>query len=187
MGLWSRLFGQRPAPAPAPPPKWPISRPIAFEWRDAGGNLISYNTQLLVEEDGGMTTTVPAAPTGDLANVRDRSSSYPVEIRSRRRVGSGFELKLDYLWEGRRREERIEASGPAWVETEGKSIQAQVLNVSSGGMQLLVQVEMKPGNTARIKGAKTERLALIRYCTQVDNGYHVGLQFFGEDGSANRV
>lgn len=133
-----------------------------------------------------MTTTVPKAPPGDLANVREESSSYPVEIRSRSRVAAGFELKLDYLWEGRRREKRIAASGPAWVESEGKSMQAQVLNISSGGMQLFLRTELKPGNTARIKGAKSERLALVRYCSPVRGGYHVGLQFFGEDRSAKR-
>jgi hypothetical protein len=133
-----------------------------------------------------MTTTVPAVPAGDLGNVREESSSYPVEIRSRRRVPSGFELKLNYLWEGRRREKRMSASGPAWIESEGKAVQAEVLNVSSGGMQLFLHAALKPGHTARIKGAKTERLALIRYCSPVPGGYHIGLQFFGENGSARR-
>ncbi len=148
--------------------------------------MISYETRLFVEEDGGMTTTVPAVPAGDLGNVREESSSYPVEIRSRQRVSSGFELKLDYLWEGRRREKRMSASGPAWLESDGKAIQAEVMNVSSGGMQLFLPDPLKPGDTARIKGSKTERLALIRYCSAVPGGYHVGLQFFGENGAARR-
>lgn len=133
-----------------------------------------------------MSTTVPAVPVGDLGNVREESSSYPVEIRSRRRVQAGFELTLDFLFEGRRREKRMAASGPAWIESEGKAVQAEVLNVSSGGMQLFLNDPLKPGNTARIKGAKTERLALIRYCSSVPGGYHVGLQFFGNNGSAKR-
>lgn len=186
MGFWSRLFGRRPAPALPPQPKWPISRPISFEWRDASGSLISHPTRLLVEEDGGMTTTVPTAPKGDLANVRDESSTYPVEIRSRSRVNSGLELKLDYLWEGRRREKRVAASGPAWIETEGKTLQARVLNISSGGMQLFMNEAIRPGNTARVKGAKSERLALVRYCSPVPHGFHVGLQFFGENQPATR-
>jgi hypothetical protein len=148
--------------------------------------VISYGTLLFVEEDGGMTATVPAAPAGDLGNVREESSSYPVEIRSRRRVPSGFELKLDYLWEGRRREKRMSASGPAWIESEGKALQAEVINVSSGGMQLFLHDPLKPGNTARIKGAKTERLALVRYCAPTPGGYRIGLQFFGDNRSAGR-
>jgi hypothetical protein len=99
-----------------------------------------------------------------------------VEIRSRRRVPSGFELELDYLWEGRRREKRMTAAGPAWIESEGKALQAEVINVSSGGMQFFLHVPLKPGNTARIKGAKRERLALVRYCSPVPGGYQVGLQ-----------
>ena len=186
MGFLSWFFGRRPTPASAPPPKWPISRPIAFEWRDAGGSLISYETRLFVEEDGGMTATVPAVPAGDLGNVREESSAYPVEIRSKRRVPSGFELKLEYLWEGRRREKRMSASGPAWIESEGTAVQAEVINVSSGGMQIFLSDPLKPGNTARIKGAKTEHLALIRYCSPVPGGYHVGLQFFGDNHPQGR-
>jgi hypothetical protein len=147
---------------------------------------MSYETRLLVEEDGGMTTNVPRVPKGDLANVREESSSYPIEIKSRRRVPAGFELKLGYLWEGRRREKRVSASGPAWLESEGKAIEAEVLNVSSGGMQLFLHDPLKPGNTARVKGAKTERLALIRYCSEVPGGYHIGLQFFGDNRSPGR-
>lgn len=186
MGFLSWFLGRRPPPEPPPPPKWPISRPIAFEWRDAGGSLISYETRLLVEDDGGMTTTVPAVPAGDLGNVREESSSYPVEILSRRRVPAGFELKLEFLFDGRRREKRVAASGPAWLESEGKAVQAEVLNVSSGGMQVFLHDPLKPGNTARIKGAKTERLALIRYCSPVAGGYHIGLQFFGDNASGKR-
>lgn len=85
-------------PAAEPPPKWPISRPIAFEWRDDGGSLMSYETRLYVEEDGGMTTTVPRPPAGELGAVRDESSSYPVEIHSRKKVPTGVELTLGYLW-----------------------------------------------------------------------------------------
>jgi hypothetical protein len=181
MGFLSWFFGRRPAPVPPPPPKWPVTRTIAFEWREAGGALVSFETRMLVEEDGGMTTTVPQAPGGDLGNVREESSSYPVEIISRRRVNGGFELKLGYLWEGRRREKRVTASGPALVESEGKALQAEVLNVSSGGMQLFSHDALKPGNTARIKGIKTERLALVRYCSPVPGGFHIGLQFFGDN------
>jgi len=78
------------------------------------------------------------------------------------------------------------ASGPAWIESEGKTVAAEVLNVSAGGMQLFLYEALKQGNTARIKGSKTERLALIRYCSAVPGGYQVGLQFFGENGSAKR-
>lgn len=186
MGFLSWFFGRRPPPAATPPPKWPVTRTISFEWRDAGGSIISYETKLFVYEDSGMTTTVAHAPEGDLANVREESSSYPVEIRSRRRAAAGYELTLGYLWEGRRREKRMSASGPAWLESEGKSVQAEVLNVSSGGMQIFLHNPLKPGNTARIKGAKTECIALIRYCTEVAGGYHVGLQFFGDNSSPAR-
>jgi hypothetical protein len=53
-------------------------------------------------------------------------------------------------------------------------------------MQLFSHEALKPGNTARIKGAKTERLALILYCSPVSGGYRIGLQFFGDDRSPRR-
>jgi hypothetical protein len=53
-------------------------------------------------------------------------------------------------------------------------------------MQLFLHDPLKPGNTARVKGAKTERLALVRYCAPTPGGYRIGLQFFGDNRSAGR-
>ena len=93
---------------------------------------------------------------------------------------------MGYLREGRRREKRMSESGPAWLESEGKSGQAEVPNVSSGRMQIFLHNPLKSGNSARIKGVKTERIALIRGCTEVAGGYHVGLQFFGDNAPPAR-
>lgn len=65
-------------------------------------------------------------------------------------------------------------------------MQAEVLNVSSGGMQLFIHDELKSGDAAGIQGAKTERLALLRYCSAAPGGYHLGLQFFCDHHSPER-
>jgi hypothetical protein len=57
----------------------------------------------------------------------------------------------------------------------------EVVNVSSGGMQLFSVEAVSEGCAARIRGAETECLCLIRYCAVVPGGHHVGLHFYDEN------
>jgi hypothetical protein len=137
---------------------------------------------MVMDEAGKMIAIVPQRPPSELVQVREKSSPYPVEILSTSPVASGFELKMDYLWEGRRREKRLPVEGPAFIEREGLGpLPVEVLNVSPGGIQIFSEVELKEGISARITGSGVERISLVRYCAKVAGGYRVGLQFFGDD------
>lgn len=180
MPFLSWLFGR---PTPPPPPEKrpvPLGRPVVVEWKDPGGRRITHETRLILDDYSRMTVMVPRKPPGSLAQVREMSSSYPVEILSVTLVGKEYELKLDYLWEGRRREKRQSAKGPAILEVEKSGpLSVEVLNVSSGGMQLFSDKPVRPGGVGRVKGNQTERQGLIRYCAETRGGYRIGLQFLG--------
>jgi hypothetical protein len=108
--------------------------------------------------------------------VRVQGSTYPVEIVATRPARGGFELNMDYLWEGRRREERVPATGQALLERDGLTlIEVEVVNISSGGMQLFSVEAVSEGSAARVCVAKTECMCLIRYCAAVPGGYCIGL------------
>ena len=107
---------------------------------------------------------------------------YPVEVVSVEGVEGGFELRLEYLWEGRRREHRTVVSGPAMLKADGlAAVQVEVINVSAGGMQLFAASSVPEGSPAKICGADTERICFVRSCVAAPGGYLVGLQFYGED------
>ena len=131
----------------------------------------------------GLTVVVPQQPLlNSVAQVREQGSTYPVEILSTRPAGGGFELNMDYLWEGRRREERVPATGDALLERKWLApLEVEVVNVSSGGMQLFSAQAVTEGCAARVCGAETESMCLIRCCAEVPGGYRIGLQFYGEN------
>lgn len=158
-------------------------RPILIEWKDKKGRKVWQKGHLDLDRFRGLTVIVrQRPPSGSVAQVREQGSTYPVEIVSTRPAGGGFELNLDYLWEGRRREERVPATGQALLERDGLApIEVEVVNVSSGGMQLFSVEAVSEGSAARVCGAETECLCLIRYCAGVPGGYRVGLQFYGEN------
>jgi hypothetical protein len=174
------LVRRRPASKRAP---GPAARPVLIEWRDEAGEKVWQQTHLVADRFRGLTVIVPQRPpVGAVAQVREAASSYPVEILSMTPHDNGFELKLDYLWEGRRRESRTPSSGPATLKPEGlPAIQVEVINVSSGGMQLFAASSAPEGCLARIGGADPELLCLVRCCVAAPGGYFMGLQFYGEN------
>ncbi len=158
------------------------ARPVLIEWKDETGRSVSQWSQLALDQTRGLTVVVRRPPPPEsVAQVRETRSSYPVEIVSTQPTDSGFELHLDYLQDGRRREERVPATGPAVLERGGLApLEVEVVNISRGGMQLFSAEAVSEGCTARVCGAETECLCLIRYCAAVPGGYRIGLQFYGE-------
>jgi hypothetical protein len=170
---------RRPVPPPAPDP---AARPVLIEWRDEAGEKVWQQTHLVADRYRGLTVVVPQRPPeGAVAQVREAGSSYPVEVLTMEPVNGGFELRLDYLWDGRRREHRTPTNGPATLKPEGlPPISVEVVNVSSGGMQLFT-TSAPEGSLARIGGADTEMLCLVRCCVTASGGFFMGLQFYGEN------
>lgn len=185
MGFLSWFFGRRSSPPPEEEgSEQPAPRPVSIEWEDSAGRRVVHETTMVMDEAGKMIAIVPQRPPSELVQVREKSSPYPVKILSTSPVASGFELKMDYLWEGRRREKRLPVEGPAFLEREGLDpLPVEVLNVSRGGIQIFSKMELEEGIAARIMGTETERVSLVRYCAKVAGGYRVGLQFFGDDHS----
>jgi len=136
----------------------------------------------------GLTVVVRQRPPLDTdAQVREAGSSYPVEVLGTKVVEGGFELRLDYLREGRRREHRTIVNGPATLKADGLAeIQVEVINVSAGGMQLFAAASVPEGISAKICGADTERLCFVRSCVAAPGGYFMGLQFHEQNwGGSN--
>lgn len=187
MGFLSWLLGRKPPPPEGEEIPPPAPRPISIEWEDSQGRRIVHETVMIVAEDGKMLARIRQRPPSELVQLRENGSPYPVEILEVRTLTDGVELRMDYLWEGRRREKRMPAEGSALLERDGlPPLEVEVVNVSSGGMQLFSTVELKEGLSARIMGTDLERLSLVRYCTRVVGGYRVGLQFFGDDRSERK-
>jgi hypothetical protein len=174
---------RRPASLP-PLAKAPVAptRPVLIEWKDEAGAKVWQQTHLELDRLRGLTAVVRQRPPQDtVALVRETASSYPVVVIAANMVDGGFELELDYFSEGRRREHRAAISGPATFKPEGLTeMRVEVLNVSSGGMQLFSTFSVPEGNLARISGTDTERLCLVRSCVATPGGYLMGLQFWGE-------
>jgi hypothetical protein len=159
------------------------ARPVLIEWSDEIGRKVPQWTELRLSQTRGLTVVVPQQPPpNSVAQVREGKSSYPVEIVSTKPTEGGFELHLDYLHEGRRREERVPTTGQAVLERAGLTpVEVEVVNVSCGGIQLFSVKAVSEGCTARVCGAETECLCLIRYCAAIPGGYRIGLQFYGEN------
>ena len=170
-------------PVAEPSPHEAVARAILIEWKGATGRKVSQRTHLELNRTRGLTVVVPQQPLlNSVAQVREQGSTYPVEILSTRPAGGGFELNMDYLWEGRRREERVPATGDALLERKWLApLEVEVVNVSSGGMQLFSAQAVTEGCAARVCGAETESMCLIRCCAEVPGGYRIGLQFYGEN------
>lgn len=132
----------------------------------------------------GLIVVVRQRPPRDtIAQIREDGSSYPVEVVSAKGVEGGFELRLEYLWEGRRREHRTAISGPATLKADGLAeMHVEVINVSSGGMQLFAATSVPEGSSAKIFGADIERICFVRSCVAAPGGFFMGLQFYGENG-----
>lgn len=175
-GLLS-VFGRKPA-ATASPSKL-ATREVVLEWRGEDGNAIRQAAQIRTEGRYLVARVALQAPEGLIAQVREEASSYPVEIVSAVSVEGGYEIALDYLWEGRRRQQRVSAAGSALLETDGSPpVQVEVVNVSPGGMKLFTAEPVKEGSPARVTGSNDCYLGFVRHCSQAQQGYHIGVQFY---------
>ena len=162
----------------------PISptRPVLIEWKDENGEKVWQQARLQMDRSRGLTAIVGQRPPLEaVAQVREAGSSYAVVILGANTVDDGFELQLDYFWEGRRREERVAANGPARLKVEGfVELEVEVVNVSAGGMQLQSSTPVPEGCVGRICGDRTERFCLVRCCVVAPRGFLIGVQFYGE-------
>lgn len=174
------LRRRRPA---SPPTAGPAARAVLIEWSDGAGERFRQETHLESDRLRGLTVMVRQEPPLDtVAQIREGGSSYPVVVLSTNVVEGGFELRVDYLWEGRRREQRTAVRGPATLKAEGLAeMQVEVINVSAGGMQIFSVGAVLEGSQGRICGTDTEQLCFVRSCSAVPGGYFLGLQFFGEN------
>lgn len=186
MRLLVRLF--RPAAPPEPGgaiaegPRKPAARRVIVEWKDRSGQTLSQKALIQTDLDGKPRILVRRPMPFGLARIRETNSIYPVKVLATVSCSGGFELKLDYLGAGRRREDRMPAEGPALLEGDSlEAISVEVLDVSSGGMQLLSVRPANVGSTVRVSGSKVEYLGVVRHCSEVQGGFRIGVQLFGED------
>ena len=90
-------------------------RTAVIERTDASGQVTAESGRLTEAEQNAMTMLVAISPTGPVARLFEQDTPCPVEILSTTPVAGGFELKLRYLLEGRRRERRERVGGePFW-------------------------------------------------------------------------
>jgi hypothetical protein len=157
-------------------------RVAVIEWTDVDGQVTAEPGRLAEAEQDAMTMWVAVSPTGQVARLFEQDTPCPVEILSTTPVAGGFELKLRYLLEGRRRERRERVRGRAVLEIDGAgSVSVEVRNVSGGGIQVLSAQPAGEGSTVRINGEETMRLGVVRSCQTISGGYRIGIQFFGEN------
>jgi hypothetical protein len=177
----STLLKRAPLRQPQPPlVEGRPYRPAVIEWTDASGQVRAEPCCLTETEQDAMTVWVAASPTGPVARLLKQDTPCPVEILSSTSVPGGFELKLRYLVEGRRRERRERVRGRAILEIDGVgSVSVEVRNVSGGGIQVLSAKPAGEGVIVRINGEETVRLGVVRSCQTIAGGYRIGIQFFG--------
>lgn len=153
-----------------------------LDWEHAQGGIGRQDVWIDLREDRGLTVIASEAiQNRKVVRVREGGSVYYTEVLSSRSLRDGFEIELAFLDQGRRRETRVAAEGAVKVESgEARgddAIQAEVVNISTGGLQLLCDRPVGAGETIRIVGENVEKLCRVRYCIKVAEGYRVGLQF----------
>ncbi len=175
------FFKRHPA-VPLQDPK-PAHRQVTIEWRDEAGNSSEQAAQIKSDNGQSLFALVTERPPEcRAAQVREQDSGYPVEVLSVVAGDAGFELELEYLQDGRRRDRRVRAEGGALLLAEGTSpVQVEVLNVSAGGMQLFATQPVSVGSAGRLYATDTDRMCSVRYCRSAAGGYRIGVQFHRED------
>jgi hypothetical protein len=149
---------------------------------DSAGTKLSQRALIQTDLEGRPRILVRQPLPLGLARIRETNSIYPVKVLATVSCNGGFELKLDYIGAGRRREDRMRTEGPALLEGDSlEAISVEVLNVSSGGMQLFSVRPAGVGGTVRVSGSNVEYLGVVRHCSEVQGGFRIGVQLFGED------
>lgn len=130
----ARLFGRLASPCSdgvEPQRPKPAVRRALVEWQDDSGGKASQRALLKSDRDGRPRLLVRQPLPVSSARIHEKGFEYPVEILSTVPVDGGFELRLEYLGEGRRREERARTNGQALLEGDGsKPMQADVVSMS---------------------------------------------------------
>jgi hypothetical protein len=178
--LSSRLASFRPSGAEPARPK-PETRRAVVEWVDGAGETVSQRALLQPGKDGILLALVRSRLTGSTARILEQGSSYLVQIKSISQVAHGFELRCEYIRNnGRRREERSKVHGTAVLEGDGHAaVRVEVVNVSTGGMQVMSPRAMTAGAGVRVSGTETDYVGVVRYCREAPSGYRLGIQLFG--------
>lgn len=185
MRILARLF--RPVAPPRPREgvlerQKPATRRVVVEWKDRAGATLSQKALIQADLGGKPRILVRRPLPVGLARIRETSSIYPVKVLAAVSCSAGFELKLDYLGAGRRREDRIRTEGPALLEGDAlEAISVEVLNVSAGGIQLFSVRPTSVGSTVRVSGLEMEYLGVVRHCSGVQGGFRIGVQLYGGD------
>jgi hypothetical protein len=157
------------------------ARVVEISWSNQHGEIISQCATLQSDKKSALSVTVEKQPLVDsVAYVREAGFPYAVEILSVSPLDGGFRLDLEYASDGRRREHRTDISGAVTLESEGRTdIQAEVRNVSSGGLQLFAVQSLPAGNAVRVCGTDADYSGFVRHCHAVIGGHEIGVQFYG--------
>lgn len=181
----ARLFGRLAWPCSdgvEPEPSKLAIRQVIVEWRSDSGEKAFQRALLQSDREGRPRLLVRQRLPVPSARICEKGFEYSVEVLSTVPVDGGFESRLEYLGEGRRREERARTNGQALLEGDGsRPMQVDVVNVSTGGMQLLATQPVVAGTIVRISGTGTAYMGVVRYCNSTAHGYRVGVQLFGEN------
>ena len=160
-----------------------VGETIVLEWRDVQG-LPAHTAAELIQRGARciVVSSPDAPPNGALVSVRDGQSVYRATVHGLRQVGVQTHFELRYVDDGRRRQERLAAGGQARIswDSGGRSrvsFEAEVMNVSEGGLQLLSSREAPVGVYVQIAGRTTKCVGKTRYCRSSLDGYLIGVEF----------
>ncbi len=163
------------------------ARTVRLQWTpDDSAGPVTVSAELDEHEAWGLFVLAEQElPVKAMVTVEDDGSSYRTQVIGRREMRDGWELELAFIGAGRRREPRTPVCGPAQIEISGEGAakraayhQAEVTDVSSGGMRLHTPEPVKAGVSLRIHGEEDQYFGVARYCFKRDDGFDVGVQFF---------
>lgn len=179
MSFFAGLLGRSES---MPSPDAAATRAVLIAWSNEHGEIVSQHTMLKLGRNCMLSVTVAQRPPLDSdVHIQENGSTYAAVVLSVNPVPEGFELDLDYSSDGRRREHRTAISGAVTLENEGRTgIQAEVRNVSPGGLRLFATQPLVTQTMVRIHGSDANYLGFVRHCDAVTGGYAVGVQFSGD-------
>lgn len=162
-----------------------------LEWYAADGEARSCICEVRRRGERGITVVAPRCPElHEMATLRDGQSVYRVVVDKSLDMTDGYVVNLNYVSAGRRREERMRTSGKASIawDTGGHSFragcEAEVTDVSSDGLQLIVTERIPDAAVVRVFGESLQCLGKVRYCVEKGSNYRIGLHFIRKPSDA---
>ena len=162
-----------------------------MEWYAANGEARSCICEVRRRGERGITVVAPRCPElREMATLRDGQSVYRVVVEKTLDMTDGYVVNLNYVSAGRRREERMRTSGTASIawDTGGHAFrsgcEAEVTDVSSDGLQLIVSERIPDAAVVRVFGESLQCLGKVRYCVEKGPKYRIGLHFIRKPSDA---